>query len=360
MININNIEITPNILNKIAKIDEFKGNWSANSLNLSQSELNVMKRVATIESVGSSNRIEGNKLSDKEIEELFNNINKKSFTSIDEEEVKGYADLINLVFDDYNEIPLTENYIKGLHKILLRYSKKDERHLGEYKKDSNRVVAYDEKGKEIGTIFETATPFDTPFMMTKLVSWLNDSLNEKLLHPIIIIGIFIVHFLSIHPFTDGNGRLSRVLTVLLMLKCNYTYMPYTSMESIIEASKDAYYRALRNTQKTIFEDKVDYEPWLTFFVTSLEKQIKVLTEKINLLKTDNKNKDASNSRNLLSSTSSLILDLFSNNKTLTISEIVNLTSINIETTRKAVQKLVKEGFLIKLGTTKSARYKKSK
>ena len=143
-----------------------------------------------------------------------------------------------------------------------------------------------------------------------------------------------------------------------MLKCNYTYMPYTSMESIIEASKDAYYRALRNTQKTIFEDKVDYEPWLTFFVTSLEKQIKVFTEKINLLKTDNKNKDASNSRNLLSSTSSLILDLFSNNKTLTISEIVNLTSINIETTRKAVQKLVKEGFLIKLGTTKSARYKK--
>ena len=194
------IKINNQMLSIISEIDEFKGSWKLLG-KMAPEKLRALKKVATIESVGSSNRIEGNKLSDKEIEELFNNINKKSFTSRDEEEVKGYADLINLVFDDYNEIPLTENYIKGLHKILLRYSKKDERHLGEYKKDSNRVVAYDEKGKEIGTIFETATPFDTPFMMTKLVSWLNDSLNEKLLHPIIIIGIFIVHFFRSFLFT---------------------------------------------------------------------------------------------------------------------------------------------------------------
>ncbi len=115
---------------------------------------------------------------------------------------------------------ITENYIKQLHQTLLKYSSKDERHRGEYKTDSNRVAAYDASGKEIGTIFETASPFDTPRLMRELIQWTNDTFDDKFLHPIITIGIFIVHFLSIHPFTDGNGRLSRALTILLMLRNN--------------------------------------------------------------------------------------------------------------------------------------------
>ena len=235
---IKDITITPDTLNKIAEIDQFMGSWHVGALNLTPAELKVMKRVATIESVGSSNRIEGNKMTDAEIEELFSNINKKSFSSRDEEEVAGYSDLINTIFENYEDIPLTENYIKQLHQILLKYSSKDERHRGEYKTDSNRVAAYDASGNEIGTIFETATPFDTPRLMRELIQWTNDTFNDRFLHPIITIGVFIVHFLSIHPFTDGNGRMSRALTILLMLKNNYGYMPYASMESIIEASKE--------------------------------------------------------------------------------------------------------------------------
>lgn len=345
---IKDITITPDMLNKIAEIDQFMGSWHAGALNLTPAELKVMKRVASIESVGSSNRIEGNKMTDAEIEELFSNINKKSFSSRDEEEVAGYSDLINTIFENYEDIPLTENYIKQLHQILLKYSSKDERHRGEYKTDSNRVAAYDASGNEIGTIFETATPFDTPRLMRELIQWTNDTFKDRFLHPIITIGVFIVHFLSIHPFTDGNGRMSRALTVLLMLRNNYGYMPYASMESIIEASKDAYYRALRGTQKTIWGEHVDYEPWLSFFVTSLQKQKRALEEKVQNLQKANTDK--------LSSTAHEILDLFAIKTELSMPEIVQKTGKNAETIRKSVQNLVKRGFLTKLGTTRGVSY----
>lgn len=352
MPNIKNITITADMLNKIAEIDQFFGTWQSTFLKLSPADLNVMKRVATIESIGSSNRIEGNKMTDAQIEELFSHINRKSFQSRDEEEVAGYSVLINTIFENYDDIPLTENYIKQLHQILLKHSSKDERHRGEYKTDSNRVAAYDAKGNEIGTIFETATPFDTPRLMRELVQWTNDTLSDRFLHPIITIGVFVVHFLSIHPFTDGNGRLSRALTVLLMLKSKYSYMPYASMESIIEAGKDAYYRALRGTQKTIWSTHVDYEPWLTFFVTSLQKQKRVLENKIQNLQKTNKDK--------LSSTAHQILDLFADRSALSMPEIIKLTDKNSETVRKSVQGLVKKGFLIKLGTTRGVSYKLNK
>ena len=272
MPNINDIRITPDMLKKISEIDSFKTTWNGGLVRLRPEQLKSMRRIATIESVGSSNRIEGNQMSDAQIETLFRNINKTSFKSRDEEEVAGYADLINTIFDDFATIPLNENYIKQLHQILLRYSGKDVRHRGEYKKDSNRVAAFDANGNEIGSIFETATPFDTPHLMTELVDWTNRNLTDGYLHPIVVIGVFIVHFLAIHPFTDGNGRMSRALTVLLMLQHGYNYMPYASMESIIEASKSSYYLALRGTQKGIWTDSIDYEPWLTFFVFSLFKQ----------------------------------------------------------------------------------------
>lgn len=348
MIKTKHIVITTDMLKKIAEIDQFVGSWSADEQKLSPAELMSMKRVATIESVGSSNRIEGNKLSDTEVEELFSHISKKSFASRDEEEVAGYSDLINTIFESHADIPLTENYIKQLHQILLKYSGKDERHRGEYKTDSNRVAAYDAAGNEIGTIFETATPFDTPRLMRELTQWTNDTLADRFLHPIITIGVFIVQFLSIHPFVDGNGRLSRALTILLMLKSKYSYMPYASMEAVIEANKDAYYRALRGTQKTIWSDKVDYEPWLTFFVTSLQKQKRALEEKIQKLQKTNTDK--------LSSTSREILALFAETTELSMSEIVEKSGKNAETIRKAVQGLVKKGLLTKLGTTRGAFY----
>ncbi len=348
MPNLNDIIITPEMLRHIVEIDTFNASWTGKASRLTPEELRGMKRVATIESVGSSNRIEGNKMTDAQVEELFSHIDRKSFRSRDEEEVAGYADLLHTIFESFAEIPLSENYIKQLHQILLKYSTKDERHRGEYKQTSNRVAAFDAEGKEIGSIFETATPFDTPRLMAQLVEWTNNSLQDRYLHPLIIIGLFIVHFLSIHPFADGNGRLSRALTALLMLRNGYSYIPYASMESIIESSKDAYYRALRGTQKHIWSGKVDYVPWLNFFINSLQRQKRLLEKKVETLNLVHQDK--------LSGTAMAVLSLFSESSTLTMADIITALPKHPESIRKSVQVLVKKGYLRKQGTTKGARY----
>ena len=236
--------------------------------------------MATIESVGSSTRIEGSKLTDREVERLLSNLAIKSFDSRDEQEVAGYAELMDLVFSSWQDILFNENHIKQLHQVLLRHSEKDARHRGQYKTNSNSVAAFDENGIQIGIVFETATPFDTPRLMAELVSWVNDERGKEHLHPLLIIAIFVVVFLEIHPFQDGNGRLSRGLTTLLLIQAGYVYVPYSSLESVIELNKEAYYLALRQTQGTIRTEEPNWQPWLVFFLQSLAEQVRRLEKKV--------------------------------------------------------------------------------
>ena len=350
MINLKTLKVDNEMLSIIAEIDEFKGSW--NVLYKEEPEqLRTLRTLATIESIGSSNRIEGNKLSDREVEEFLSRINRKSFASRDEEEVAGYAELMNDIYDNYEVIPFTENYIKQLHKTLLKYSSKDERHRGEYKKLSNNVAAYDADGNQIGIVFETASPFDTPEQMRNLIQETKHIFEDKAAHPLLTIGMFVVHFLAIHPFQDGNGRISRALTTLLLLKSGYLYVSYSSMESIIEASKEGYYRALRQTQ-TSFKDKYNYTPWLMFFLRSLQKQ------KIRL---ENKLKDISSSTSIaLDQLNTDILSLFNGKQKLTVKEIADTLEQNINTIKKRVIELVAMGKLNKFGSTKGAWYELKK
>ena len=205
------IAFGPDLVKLIAEIDEFKGRWEALK-TLSPDRLSALRKVATIESVGSSTRIEGAKLSDAEVEDLLSRaISIRAFKTRDEQEVAGYAEAMDLVFEAHADMRLTENHIRQLHQTLLRHSDKDERHRGSYKTLSNNVVAFDAEGREIGVVFETTSPFDTPREMEALVAWTRKALDEEALHPLLIIAVFVVTFLAIHPFQDGNGRLSRVL-----------------------------------------------------------------------------------------------------------------------------------------------------
>jgi Fic family protein len=345
-----NLKINEEMISIISEIDEFKGSWKLLG-QMTPEKLKSLKKVATIESVGSSNRIEGNKLSDNQVEELLSRISKQSFANRDEEEVAGYAKLADTIFDDWEVIPLSENYIKQMHKILLEYSSKDEKHKGEYKKISNSVVAYDSSGKEIGIVFETATPFETPIKMQQLIEWTNKNLDDKFYHPLIVIGVFIVNFLAIHPFQDGNGRLSRALTNLLLLKSGYLYIPYSSTEAVVEDNKDTYYRALRQTQ-TSFKTKVDYEPWLMFFLKTLQKQKIRLEYKLDMMTTK------TNSNIDLPIISAKIMEVFAIKERATISEISELTAVNQNTIKKHLAKLVENNYLIKHGKTRGAWYTK--
>ncbi|MDA0225349.1 MAG: Fic family protein [Proteobacteria bacterium] len=273
------LRITPEILALIAGIDEFKGAWRALG-TLAPERLSALKHVATIESIGSSTRIEGSKLSDREVEQLLARLDAHSYENRDEQEVAGYAETMARIFASWPEITLTENHVRQLHRDLLAHSDKDAWHRGKYKTTPNHVAAFDAEGRKIGVVFETASPFDTPLRMTELVEWFHTEREASRLHPLLRIAIWTVVFLEIHPFQDGNGRLSRALTTLLLLQAGYAYVPYSSLEAVIEQAREAYYLALRRTQATIRSDSPDWQPWVEFFLRALAVQVRGLEKKI--------------------------------------------------------------------------------
>ncbi len=342
----NTLEITQEILALIAEIDEFKGAWRALG-TLAPERLLALRRVATIESIGSSTRIEGSKLTDAEVEKLLSNLEIKSFDSRDEQEVAGYAQVMETIFASFGAIHLTENHITQLHRDLLQFSTKDERHRGAYKTLANHVSAFDADGKEIDAIFETATPFDTPQRMAELIEWTRTSLRDQTMHPLLAIAIFTVVFLEIHPFQDGNGRLSRILTTLLLLRAGYAYVPCSSLERVIENSKEGYYRALRQTQRTIRSPKPNWKPWATYFLRALQQEKRRLEKKIE------------RERLILSSLPELsvqILDAVKERGRVTIGEIVMLTGANRNTVKKHLATLVDARHIAQRGAGKGTWY----
>jgi Fic family protein len=258
-LNIHSLSITQEILLLISNIDEFKGTWRGLQ-TLAPERLAALRHVATIESIGSSTRIEGARLTDRDVEALLAGLETRPLRSRDEEEVAGYADVMRMVFESWDAIPLTENHIKQLHGTLLRHSSKDVRHRGEYKTLPNNVEAFDDQGRSLGIVIETASPFDTPSRMADLVEWTRKAFTERQIHPLLIIGVFTVVLLAIHPFQDRNGRLSRVLTTLLLLQAGYLYVPNSSLESVIEQNRESYYLALRRTQGTLDHADPDWAP----------------------------------------------------------------------------------------------------
>ena len=346
MIQTKTIHITQEMLRLISRIDEFKGAWRALG-TLAPDRLSSLRRVATIESIGSSTRIEGSKLSDREVERLLSNIQVQSFATRDEQEVAGYAELMDLVSASWQDITLTENHVRQLHQVLLRHSEKDSWHRGKYKTSSNSVVAFDQDGRNVGVVFQTATPFDTPRLMEELVSWMTDEREAGRLHPLLAIAVFVVVFLEVHPFQDGNGRLSRVLATLLLLQAGYAYVPYSSLESVVEQSKEAYYLALRQTQSTIRADDPDWQPWLLFFLRSLAEQVVRLERKIE------------RERIVLASLPELslqIVDFAREHGRVTIGEAVRLTGASRNTLKQHFRSLVERGHLNQHGKGRGVWY----
>jgi len=349
-ISVESLNLSPEIVRLIGEIDEFKGAWKSYSL-LEPERLRFLRKVATIESVGSSTRIEGSKLSDEAVEALLSRVGTATFRSRDEQEVGGYAFVSEEIFSNFEHIPFTENSIKQLHAWLLKYSEKDGCHRGDYKKISNNIEAFDESGKSLGVIFETASPFDTPFEMEELVLWVRESLEQKTVHPLIVVALFILCFLAIHPFQDGNGRLSRCLTTLLMLKCGYYFVPYSSLESIIEENKESYYLALRRSQQSLKKDNPDYQTWLLFFFRSLHKQATQLKLKVS-------QEHVLQSR--LPELSASILHLLEQHVHLSIGQIEVLTKANRNTLKKHLESLVEKSLLLRQGKGRATFYARAR
>lgn len=340
-------DLPPEIWSKTALIDELKGRWVSGA-TLNPQVLGRLKRSVLITSTGASTRIEGSSLSDEDIEKLMRGLSVQKFVNRDGQEVKGYYELLSNVFDSWDRLSLSESTIKHFHKELLKYVDKDKLHRGEYKKSENKVHMIDAAGKSVGILFDTTPAYLTPKQMLELVEVTKKAFEEKRYHPLIIIGNFLVEFLLIHPFQDGNGRLSRVLTNLLLLKSGYAHVPYVSHEKLIEDNKADYYIALRKGQKTMRGRKPDISKWLEFFLTVVYKQAEMA---IQLLSKESVEK-------LLSPKQVVVWEFLQGVEFVTVGEISTKTKVARPTVKQVLSKLLALKKIERIGLGRTTRYHK--
>lgn len=340
-------EIPSEIWLKINQIEALNGQWIS-GVKLDTQVLGRLKRSVLITSTGASTRIEGAKLSDEDIEKMMRGLSVQKFADRDVQEVKGYYELLNNVFDSWKHIQFNESTIKHFHKELLRYVEKDARHRGEYKKQENKVQMINEAGESVGVLFDTTAAYLTPKEMQELVEWTIETVKNKTVHPLLIVGNFLVEFLNIHPFLDGNGRISRVLTNFLLLKAGYEYMSYISHEKLVEDNKPEYYIALRRSQKTIKKEREDITPWLHFFLDVVLEQSKRAVE---LLSKEHIEK-------LLSPKQLAVWRYLNSVIEAGPAEISKATQVARPTINQAVDKLLRLKKIERIGQGRTTRYRK--
>ncbi|MEK9154206.1 MAG: Fic family protein [Patescibacteria group bacterium] len=339
--------LPPEVYTKLRQIDELKGQWIAGA-QLSPQVLGRLKRSTLVTSTGASTRIEGAKLSDEDIEKMMRGIGIQKFADRDKQEVQGYYELLENVFDSWKTLSFSENPIKHFHQELLKYVEKDQTHRGDYKKQENKVHMVNEAGESVAVLFDTTPAYLTPKEMQEAVEWTQKALAEKKYHPLIVIGNFLVEFLNIHPFQDGNGRLSRVLTNLLLLKEGYLYAPYVSHEKLIEDNKPDYYVALRRSQKTFKTEREDIMSWLEFFFGVLLQQAQMA---IGLLSKENIEK-------ILSPKQLAVWEYLQQHEATTPGEISKATGVARRTMNQALDKLLQLKKVERVGLGRTTRYRK--
>lgn len=285
MKSVKNHIITGEQLDLVTKIERFQGAYSATRFQR-PALVKDLKRSSVVTSSGASTRIEGAILSDEQVSELYEKGCKiNDMSSRSEREVVGYVKALNYVYDNFEKLDISEKTIRELHQLLTR--ELTEKQLpssqrGTYKNVTNNVVEQDNMtGKVTKVWFKTTPP--GPATETAMLNLISDYTNlqaNKEHHQLVLIAGFIVHFLAIHPFRDGNGRLSRLLTTLLLLKHGYKWTQYTSHEKVIEDNKEAYYIALRSTQASFQEEIKAYDNWITYFLKVLSAQTDFLNSKL--------------------------------------------------------------------------------
>jgi Fic family protein len=344
----NRIHLTPEILQKIARIDELKGLWRG-SEKISPHILKQLKASVIITSTGASTRIEGSRMNDEEVARLIRGLKTKPPKGRDSEEVAGYADLLGRIFDNYKTLKLTEGQILQFHKILLHFSTKDQLVKGKYKTSDNIVVARGDNGEQV-VLFRPTPPYLVKKEMDDILTWTHASLKKKVLHPILMISNFIFEFLAIHPFHDGNGRLSRALTNLLLLQSGYSYIPYVSLEEIIENRKEEYYLSLRGAQRHHKTEQENITTWVLFTLDVLLAQAEAARHLV----------ERDEPEQTLSEKQILVLRLFDNERTLSSKEIFGLLQREtpLPTIKQSLSRLLKLKLIRRIGLGRATRYSK--
>jgi Fic family protein len=338
--------IPQNLWALISMIDELKGRFVGGA-SLNPQILGRLKKSVLVTSTGASTRIEGAKLSDEDVEKLMRGLSMQKFKDRDKQEVQGYYELLENVFSAYNKIPFSEGSIQHLHRELLKYVDKDVLHRGSYKSAENQVEMFDDTGTSVAVVFATTPAWLTGKEMQELMEWTQNAFAEKKIHILMIIANFVVEFLKIHPFQDGNGRMSRILTNLLMLQYGYEYVPYVSHEKLIEDNKAEYYVVLRKSQKTFGTDIEDVSPWLEFFLNVSLTQAKGA---IALISKESVEK-------LLSPKQLLVWKYLATTEEATPGEIAKATNVARPTVSQAIDTLLRLKKVERIGQGRTTRYK---
>ncbi len=324
----------------LSQIDSFGGAWSFIEKKEGHS-LKQLKSIATVRSIGASTRIEGAKMTDEEVEVLIKNLEISKLEERDQQEVAGYFSVMDIISESFRDIEISANTIKHLHNQLMKYSAKDEWHKGDYKQQSNKVEATRPDGSKY-TIFETTEPgVVTDEAMNSIIGWYN---NEREVHPIVRLAVFLYEFLSIHPFQDGNGRLSRLLANLLLLKHGYSWIEYVSFEHEIENRKVEYYKVLMDTQRQ--RPGEDVSDWILFFlncISNIQTQLKIKVE-------------AHNNNVTISPREKKIYEIVENRPGIKSGEISKKLDIPLPTVKKIISEMVNAKLLIKHGIGAGTNY----
>lgn len=336
---------SPTLLRRIAEIDEFKGRWHA-LRHLAPERLDSLQRVATVESVASSTRIEGVTLTDDQVHSLLLRVATATLDTRDEQEVAGYASAMELVFASHESLALTENHVLQLHAVLLGRSDADAGHRGAYKVHPNSIEAIDPSGRSLGVLLTTTSPLETPAAMQDLIAATRAALAADEHHPIFVIALFVVRFLAIHPFQDGNGRLSRVLTTLLLLQAGYDYVRFASLERVVEHNKDAYYERLRRAQLGWSTAEPQVDEWVAFFVQCLVEQKNVLVHRL----------ERERALAPEAPITAAILALVRERGRVTVRDVVALHGANRNTVKLHLRQLLASGRLVLRGRARGAFY----
>lgn len=339
----------PHIVTLLAEIDGIRGEFKA-GIRMTPQAITNLRKSTLITSAGASTRIEGAKLTDEEVEKVMRGLAVSKFADRDSQEVQGYLETLQNVFNSFQTLPIRESVILSLHDQLLKYSRKDDAHRGEYKKKENTVGVLGPDGKVVEIMFETTKAYLTPKEMQELVDWTMEALEKNRFQHLLIIANFIIEFLKIHPFEDGNGRLSRVLTNLLMLRSGYQFMQYVSHEQIIWRRKDEYYIALRKSQETFGTDHETISPWLNFSLSVVKEQA---AKALSYLE-EEKIEDTFSPKQYK------VWEYLSKVGEAAPGEIVKATGIALGTVRQALSRLQELGKIKRIGHGRATRYVQSK
>lgn len=334
------LKIDWTLINLISEIDRFDANWTAIERKEGQS-LKELKSLATVRSVGASNRIEGNKMSDEEVDVMLQKIDITKLTDRDSQEVVGYFEVLDLISESYVNISLSESHLKNLHNVLMKYSANDQWHKGNYKQHSNAVEASFPDGTRQIIFQTTEAGFATEDAIRQLLNWYN---SETDVHPLIKVASFVYDFLSVHPFQDGNGRLSRLISTFLLLRKGYKWIQYVSFEHEIENRKNEYYQVLRNCQAQ--RPNEDITVWIQFFLSCLSNiQLQLIT-KLNKSGLETK----------LSPREKSIFMIIQNRPNIQSGKIAEKLAIPAPTVKRILSELLNKGLIEKQGSGRNVSY----